>query len=883
MRLAPFVSWILGITLFTFITADTDAQTTPPVNPVKTQRVDAFGDSLPEGAVARIGTTRWRIGGSHLVFSRDGRYLIACGMPTRLIDPGTGLVLRRFNVPSHQAFFMADNKTVMLCESFLEITEQSVRFLDVETGKVVRQLPVGDFWPPFIWSANGKRAANVNHPSPVHNKNFYGTIVWDTESGKIIRQWQNLSGRLALSPDGQTLAVCDSSQISLFDITDGNKRRSWESPLADISDNGNNVQMAFSPDGKILASAEKRCVMLWDPAAGKLSSQLNLPAGQDSPATLEFSADGRYLAAGGYQGSFYVWDFFANKLLFTHSGDRDDSPIYLLAFAPDGKTLISKAHQPGSARLWNIPSGKEKSPDGNGAPIDSLVFSPDGKSVATVSAKDPACLWDAASGKLLHRFEMLHSWHAPTGSLSFQNGGKSLGMTFLCSDHPYHLREQRACVFNVENGRTLVSSQGINQGIDVKKLNFTNSWLDDQNMVVAFPGAEIPAYPNNNLYDRGEFVHSTMIGLWDTRKNIIGKSFRVDAENMRGLSLSRDRTRMIGISSRPDSDLKEPKVFLGAWDYAKGKVLCQYPLAFSPREFFFSADNRSVYLIAPDFGAKQKCLFQLLEVASGKIRKETEHKLDPPAKVSVAIANERLGAVAQNDAIYVIDLFTGKELRGFKTGEGVIKCLALSPDGNSLASASDDTTALIWDIADLNPSLEKITLSEDELSDHWKNLASDNAETAFHSILRMSQTPGQTAALLNGRLQPAPLEGAEKIKGNITKLDSAVFVEREKAMQELLKLGEQAELALAEFLKAPPSLEAQRRAEQILHKLQEAGKKGPYPVAGELLREIRAVELLERIGTPEAADVLGRLSKGSPYALLTREAQASVRRLKDRK
>src|SRR5436305_14124595 len=76
-------------------------------------RVDLYGDPLPDGAVARLGSTRWRLHESPLAFSPDGRYAIASGEKTRLVDATTGNTLRVFPGPSWRAWF-ADNKTVIL-------------------------------------------------------------------------------------------------------------------------------------------------------------------------------------------------------------------------------------------------------------------------------------------------------------------------------------------------------------------------------------------------------------------------------------------------------------------------------------------------------------------------------------------------------------------------------------------------------------------------------------------------------------------------------------------------------------------------------------------------------------------------------------------------
>ncbi len=53
------------------------------------------------------------------------------------------------------------------------------------------------------------------------------------------------------------------------------------------------------------------------------------------------------------------------------------------------------------------------------------------------------------------------------------------------------------------------------------------------------------------------------------------------------------------------------------------------------------------------------------------------------------------------------------------------------------------------------------------------------------------------------------------------------------------------------------------------------GKEGP----SEYLRQLRAIEVLECIGTAEARRVLEAISQGATEARLTQEAQAALQRL----
>jgi HEAT repeat protein len=132
---------------------------------------------------------------------------------------------------------------------------------------------------------------------------------------------------------------------------------------------------------------------------------------------------------------------------------------------------------------------------------------------------------------------------------------------------------------------------------------------------------------------------------------------------------------------------------------------------------------------------------------------------------------------------------------------------------------------------------------------------------------------------LSERLSPAPHVPKEKIQPLIADLDSNEFAKRDQATKGLVRLQEAAEAPLLEVLKGDPPLELRRRVEAILLNLHAARMKPPPLPPGEELRAVRAVEVLERIGTPEARGLLARLAKGAPYVLLTREAQASLGRV----
>jgi thioredoxin-like negative regulator of GroEL len=107
-------------------------------------------------------------------------------------------------------------------------------------------------------------------------------------------------------------------------------------------------------------------------------------------------------------------------------------------------------------------------------------------------------------------------------------------------------------------------------------------------------------------------------------------------------------------------------------------------------------------------------------------------------------------------------------------------------------------------------------------------------------------------------------------------LDDDRFEVRERATKELTQLGELAVPTLRQTLQITRSAEVRWRIERLL---QQFDKPGP---TGEALRSLRAVAVLEHIGTAEAQEVLRTLANSAAEARLTQEAKASLERLTKR-
>jgi hypothetical protein len=135
---------------------------------------------------------------------------------------------------------------------------------------------------------------------------------------------------------------------------------------------------------------------------------------------------------------------------------------------------------------------------------------------------------------------------------------------------------------------------------------------------------------------------------------------------------------------------------------------------------------------------------------------------------------------------------------------------------------------------------------------------------------------------LAARLKPIGSGDIEKrIQKAIRDLDADKFAVREAADRELKALGELAAQALQEARQAGPSLEVRQRIDRLLAGLKQPLSSEAALLSGEKLRSVRAIRVLEQIGTREAVALLRHVASGSDAVRETREARAALGRLKE--
>lgn len=203
---------------------------------------------------------------------------------------------------------------------------------------------------------------------------------------------KHVSAPAVFSPDGTMLAVLDSRDITLWDVTGSEKRAVLKGHRDPI------YGMAFSPMGRKLASVgghghDKRAEgKLWDLETGRELAPIQGHTGRIMDVA--FALDGRTMVTGSDDATVRLWDATTGMEQAVFEGHRD--PVASVAFAADNVTVASASWDK-TIRLWDATTGKERATlVGHEDEVLAVAFSPDGRLLASAGGDRTVRLWDVA-------------------------------------------------------------------------------------------------------------------------------------------------------------------------------------------------------------------------------------------------------------------------------------------------------------------------------------------------------------------------------------------------------------------------------------------------------------------------------------------------------
>ena len=294
-------------------------------------KTDRFGDPLPPGAVARIGTVRFKHAKAvnSVAFLSDGNRIVSSS------DDGT---VRLWNAQSGA-----------LLHTF-----------EGHRGKVAA----------VAVSPNGRLAASAGWDRTVR--------LWDLETlapAGVLEGHKNNVNAVAFSPDGtRLLSGSYDSTLKLWRLPDGKMLRTLTGHEFGVN------SLTFTPDGRRAVSASvDETVRIWDLENGEETASL---VGHEGPVFgVAVSGDGRLAASGGVDHTVMLWDLQTATFIRAFYGHQ--RPVWSLAFTPDGERLLS-AGSDEVVRVWDLETGTEIG--GSGRTQDRILAA--GVSLEAV-AEDP--------------------------------------------------------------------------------------------------------------------------------------------------------------------------------------------------------------------------------------------------------------------------------------------------------------------------------------------------------------------------------------------------------------------------------------------------------------------------------------------------------------
>jgi WD40 repeat protein len=628
-----------------------------PEAPQDEELVDLYGDPLPTGAIARLGSIRMmdRALGK-VIFSPDGAEIVTSSEDAYLIWQTTtgqrvGSLVREN--AAHPMAFSADGKILATA---------------VYGGAVQ------------LWDYPGRAAGAVleGHRRDVTDLCFAGDRLVSGSRDRTVRRW-----KIAPEPAPSPKARRNRGPRV------GETEATWRGDFEEIT------AVACSAKGAVAFADDQGAVLLVKPGADEATA-----IGNTGAAVLDvaLSGDGERVAAGSVDGAVRIWTAGGGEPVIIKAHPRE---VLTVVFAGADELVTSGGDD--SFRTWNPETGERIAERRGAAGIDAQLFalSPDGALIAGYTklvdgrASEAGRFWlyDRDSGEPLleperHADAVTAVEFVGTEQVVTASADRTVKLWKADSSELVRtIATHRGPVRDISVIKDRVYSAGDDARMHVASLNGGDT-------VILEPiGGAVHAFvpvPGGGRIITGDFVgkvHSFSLGSGQRIARHDGDAFG----QIHDIAVSPDGNTFAIAGANPEIHI------IGA---ATGKKLTtlsaegagsHYAVAFSPdgKMLASGGDDHQVRL----WGTKSWSQLRALEGHDGTVR-----------SVAFSPDGRLLAAGSSDQSARLWSVATGEELTLLVGHRGAVTELAFSSDSKLLATSSADQTALIWQVSSPAPS-----------------------------------------------------------------------------------------------------------------------------------------------------------------------------------
>ncbi len=497
---------------------------------------------------------------------------------------------------------------------------------------------------------------------------------------------------LAFSPDWSRMATASFDKtIKIWDGTTFKELRALTSHTDQVR------RVVFSPDGKRLASASMdKSVKLWDADSGK---ELRTMKGHTGAVlSVTFSPDGQRLASCSDDKMVKLWDATTGRELLTFKGHTQ--AVTSVAFSSDGKRLASSGNE---VRVCDSTSGQELLVlQGHTALVGSVTFRPDGQQFATASHDGTVKLWNAVTGQQLHTLvghleAVLNLAYSPDGQRL-----ASLGVDMKLKEwdsasghllHTFQTTSSGSVTFSPDGQRVAVAHLG--GLVEIWDRPPTSQAAEHHGHTGTVTSV---AFSPDSQWSASTSVDRT-VKLWNASTGQESHTLVGHTVPVQSVTFSSDGTSLLSVGGNylMPGEVKQWNVSSGQ-ESGKSPIPATRLVAISPEGTHLASPNVDLILSIPP--GKEQTL-KLWDVASGKELQSFKGHLGPMTSVALSSDGNWLasagGTFGKPGEIKLWNASSGNVTHQWATPTSGSTRVAISPDGRRLTASNPDRTVKVWD------------------------------------------------------------------------------------------------------------------------------------------------------------------------------------------